>query len=155
MAELIPGANAPDFTLPRDGGGTISLSQFRGRPVVLFFYPKDDTQACTVEAKDFTAAKADFDAAGVALVGLSPDPVKKHDKFVKKHELGIALASDESLQTLEAYGVWKEKSMYGRTYMGVERTTVLVDAAGKIAEVWPKVKVNGHVDAVLEAAKKL
>lgn len=155
MAELIPGANAPDFTLPRDGGETISLSQFRGQPVVLFFYPKDDTQACTVEAKDFTAAKAAFDAAGVALVGLSPDPVKKHDKFVKKHELGVPLASDESLQTLEAYGVWKEKSMYGRTYMGVERTTVLVDAAGKIAEVWAKVKVNGHVDAVLEAAKKL
>jgi peroxiredoxin Q/BCP len=155
MAELIPGADAPDFTLPRDGGETISLSQFRGRPVVLFFYPKDDTQACTVEAKDFTAAKADFDAAGVALVGLSPDPVKKHDKFVKKHELGVPLASDESLQTLEAYGVWKGKSMYGRTYMGVERTTVLVDAAGKIAEVWAKVKVNGHVDAVLEAAKKL
>lgn len=155
MAELVPGAKAPDFTLPRDGGDSISLSQFRGRPVVLFFYPKDDTQACTVEAKDFTAAKADFDAAGVALVGLSPDPVKKHDKFVKKHELGVPLASDESLQTLEAYGVWKEKSMYGRTYMGVERTTVLVDAAGNIAEIWPKVKVNGHVNAVLEAAKKL
>lgn len=155
MAELVPGAKAPDFTLPRDGGDSISLSQFRGQPVVLFFYPKDDTQACTVEAKDFTAAKADFDAAGVALVGLSPDPVKKHDKFVKKHELGVPLASDESLQTLEAYGVWKEKSMYGRTYMGVERTTVLVDAAGNIAEIWPKVKVNGHVNAVLEAAKKL
>lgn len=155
MAELIPGANAPDFTLPRDGGETISLSQFRGRPVVLFFYPKDDTQACTVEAKDFTAAKADFDAAGVALIGLSPDPVKKHEKFVKKHALGVPLASDESLRTLEAYGVWKEKSMYGRTYMGVERTTVLVDAAGKIAEIWPKVKVNGHVDAVLDAARKL
>jgi thioredoxin-dependent peroxiredoxin len=155
MAELIPGTDAPDFTLPRDGGETISLSQFRGRPVVLFFYPKDDTEACTTEAKDFTAAKADFDAAGVVLIGLSPDPVKKHDKFVKKHELGVPLASDESLQTLEAYGVWKEKSMYGRTYMGVERTTVLVDADGKIVEIWPKVKVKGHVDAVLDAAKKL
>lgn len=97
MAELAPGVEAPDFTLPRDGGSSISLSEFRGRPVVLFFYPKDDTQACTVEAKDFTAAKPDFDAAGVELIGLSPDPVKKHDKFVKKHELGVALASDESL----------------------------------------------------------
>ena len=155
MAELAPGVDAPDFTLPRDGGGTISLSKLRGRPVVLFFYPKDDTQACTTEAKDFTAAKPDFDAAGVTVIGLSPDPVKKHDKFVKKHELGIPLASDESLQTLEAYGVWKEKSMYGRTYMGVERTTVLIDADGKIAEIWPKVKVNGHIDAVLEAARKL
>lgn len=155
MAELAPGTDAPDFTLPRDGGGTISLSALRGRPVVLFFYPKDDTEGCTTEAKDFTAAKADFEAAGVALLGLSPDPVKKHDKFVAKHALGIPLASDESLQTLEAYGVWKEKSMYGRTYMGVERTTVLVDANGKIAEIWPKVKVKGHVEAVLEAARKL
>lgn len=155
MAELAPGVEAPDFTLPRDGGGSISLSEFRGRPVVLFFYPKDDTQACTVEAKDFTAAKPDFDAAGVELIGLSPDPVKKHDEFVKKHELGVALASDESLSTLEAYGVWKEKSMYGRTYMGVERTTVLIDRDGKIAEIWPKVKVAGHVDAVLDAAKRL
>ncbi|WP_432347794.1 peroxiredoxin [Shinella yambaruensis] len=155
MAELAPGTDAPDFTLPRDGGGTISLSALRGRPVVLFFYPKDDTEGCTTEAKDFTAAKADFEAAGVALLGLSPDPVKKHDKFVAKHALGIPLASDESLQALEAYGVWKEKSMYGRTYMGVERTTVLVDANGKIAEIWPKVKVKGHVEAVLEAARKL
>lgn len=155
MAELAPGAVAPDFTLPRDGGGTISLSALRGRPVVLFFYPKDDTEGCTTEAKDFTAAKADFEAAGIALVGLSPDPVKKHDRFVAKHALDVPLASDESLQTLEAYGVWKEKSMYGRTYMGVERTTMLVDAEGRIAEIWPKVKVKGHVDAVLEAAKKL
>ena len=155
MAELAPGVEAPDFTLPRDGGGTITLSALRGRPVVLFFYPKDDTEACTTEAKDFTAAKSDFDAAGVVLVGLSPDPVKKHDKFIKKHELGVPLASDESLETLEAYGVWKEKSMYGRTYMGVERTTLLIDATGKIAEVWPKVKVKGHVEAVLEAARRL
>ncbi|MDX3976833.1 peroxiredoxin [Shinella sp.] len=155
MAELVPGAAAPDFTLPRDGGGSISLSALRGRPVVLFFYPKDDTEACTTEAKDFTAAKADFEAAGVALIGLSPDPVKKHDKFVKKYELGVPLASDENLETLQAYGVWKEKSMYGRTYMGVERTTVLVDAEGRIAEIWPKVKVNGHVEAVLDAARKL
>ena len=155
MAELVPGAEAPDFTLPRDGGGTLSLSSFRGKPLVLFFYPKDDTEACTLEAKDFTAAKPDFDSAGVSLIGLSPDPVKKHDKFVKKYELGVPLASDESLETLEAYGVWKEKSMYGRTYMGVERTTMLIDAKGEIAEIWAKVKVKGHVEAVLEAAKKL
>ena len=155
MAELISGVEAPDFTLPRDGGGTLSLSGFRGRPVVLFFYPKDDTEGCTTEARDFTAAKAQFDALGVALIGLSPDPVKKHDKFVKKHDLGVPLASDEGLQTLEAYGVWKEKSMYGRTYMGVERTTMLIDANGRIAEIWPKVKVKGHVEAVLEAARKL
>lgn len=155
MAELAPGIEAPDFTLPRDGGGTVTLSAFRGRPVVLFFYPKDDTEGCTTEAKDFTAAKADFDAAGVALLGISPDPVGKHEKFIRKHDLGVALASDENLSTLEAYGVWKEKSMYGRTYMGVERTTVLVDAAGRIAEIWRKVKVKGHVEAVLDAARKL
>ena len=155
MAELVRGAEAPDFALPRDGGGTISLSEFRGRPVVLFFYPKDDTEGCTMEAKDFTAAKTDFDAAGVALIGLSPDPVKKHDRFVRKHDLAVPLASDENHATLEAYGVWKEKSMYGRTYMGVERTTVLVDAEGKIAEIWAKVKVKGHVEAVLDVARKL
>ena len=155
MAELVPGVEAPDFNLPRDGGGTVSLSSLRGKPVVLFFYPKDDTEACTLEAKDFTAAKPDFDAVGVTLIGVSPDPVKKHDKFIKKHELSVPLASDETLETLQAYGVWKEKSMYGRTYMGVERTTVLIDTAGKIVEVWSKVKVKGHVEAVLEAAKKL
>jgi peroxiredoxin Q/BCP len=155
MAELAPGMKAPDFTLPRDGGGTVSLRDFRGKPVVLFFYPKDDTSGCTTEAKDFTAARPDFDAAGVALIGMSPDPVKKHDSFVKKHGLDVPLASDEGLETLQAYGVWKEKSMYGRAYMGVERTTVLIDAEGKIAEVWNKVKVPGHVAAVLDAAKKL
>jgi peroxiredoxin Q/BCP len=155
MAELSPGAEAPDFTLPRDGGGTITLSQFRGKPVVLFFYPKDDTQGCTAEAIAFTAAKPDFDTIGVALLGLSPDPVKKHDKFIQKYDLGIPLASDETHEVLEAYGVWKEKSMYGRTYMGVERTTLLIDSEGRIAEVWTKVKVPGHVEAVLEAAKTL
>jgi peroxiredoxin Q/BCP len=155
MAELAPGVDAPDFTLPRDGGGTISLSEFRGRPVVLFFYPKDDTTGCTAEAKDFTAAKADFEAAGAALIGLSPDPVKKHDRFVAKHGLDVPLASDESLETLTAYGVWKEKSMYGRAYMGVERTTILVGPDGKVAAIWPKVKVKGHVDEVLDVVKKL
>ena len=155
MAEPTPGVEAPDFTLPRDGGGTVTLSKLRGQPVVLFFYPKDDTEGCTTEAKDFTAARPDFDAAGVALVGLSPDPVKKHDRFAAKHGLAVTLASDEDHAVLEAYGVWKEKSMYGRAYMGVERTTVLIDAAGRIARIWPKVKVKGHVAEVLEAARGL
>lgn len=155
MAELTTGMPAPDFTLQRDGGGTVSLADFHGRPLVLFFYPKDDTEACTVEAKDFTAMKPEFDAAGVALLGISPDPVKKHDRFVAKHALVVPLASDESHDVLEAYGVWKEKSLYGRTYMGVERTTLLIDAAGRIAEIWPKVKVKGHAEAVLTAARKL
>jgi peroxiredoxin Q/BCP len=155
MAELAPGIEAPDFTLPRDGGSTVTLSAFRGRPVVLFFYPKDDTEGCTTEAKDFTAAKADFDAAGVALLGISPDPVGKHDKFIRKHGLGVALASDENLSTLEAYGVWKEKSMYGRTYMGVERATFLIGRDGRLAGIWRKVKVKGHAEAVLEAVLAL
>ena len=155
MAEPTTGVEAPDFTLPRDGGGTVTLSKLRGQPVVLFFYPKDDTSGCTTEAKDFTAARPDFDAAGVALVGLSPDPVKKHDRFAAKHGLAVTLASDEDHAVLEAYGVWKEKSMYGRAYMGVERTTVLIDAAGRIARIWPKVKVKGHVAEVLEAARGL
>lgn len=155
MAELSPGVEAPDFTLPRDGGSTLSLSQFRGKPVVLFFYPKDDTPACTDESIAFSGLKDEFDAAGVALVGLSPDPVKKHDKFVQKHGLTIPLASDETHGILEAYGVWKEKSMYGRTYMGVERTTVLIDREGKVAQVFEKVKVPGHAEAVLAAAKAL
>lgn len=152
MAELVPGDKAPDFTLPRDGGGTVSLADFRGRPLVLFFYPKDDTQACTLEAKDFSALKPRFDAVGVALLGVSPDPATKHDRFVQKHGLTVPLAADESHAMLEAYGVWKEKSLYGRSYMGVERTTVLVDAEGRIARIWPKVKAKGHAEAVLAAA---
>ena len=152
MTELAPGVEAPDFTLPRDGGGMVSLADFRGRPLVLFFYPKDDTEGCTAEAKDFSALKPEFDAAGIALLGLSPDPAKKHDRFVAKHGLTVPLAADESHETLAAYGVWKEKSMYGRTYMGVERTTVLIDAEGRIAQIWPKVKVKGHAEAVLAAA---
>lgn len=155
MTELSPGLPAPDFTLPRDGGGTVSLAAFRGHPLVLFFYPKDDTGGCTAEAKDFTALKPAFEAAGVALLGISPDPVKKHDRFIAKHALSVPLASDESHAVLEAYGVWKEKSLYGRTYMGVERTTLLIDAEGRIAEIWEKVKVKDHAEAVLTAAKRL
>lgn len=155
MAELRIGDVAPDFTLPRDGGGTIRLSDFRGRSLVVYFYPKDDTSGCTSEAKDFTALAADFDRAGAAIVGISPDPVKKHDRFVAKYDLSIPLAADEERQAIEAYGVWQEKSLYGRRYMGVERSTFLIDPEGKIARIWPKVKVKGHAEDVLAAVREL
>lgn len=151
----VEGDRAPDFKLPRDGGGTFSLSGQRGKALVLYFYPKDDTSGCTSEAIGFTQAKPSFDAIGVTIAGVSPDPVTKHDKFRDKHELTITLISDEGKEMLEAYGVWREKSMYGRKFMGVERTTFLIDADGKIARIWRKVKVPGHVEAVLEAAREL
>lgn len=149
------GSAAPDFTLPRDGGGTISLSGLRPQKVVLYFYPKDDTPGCTIEAIDFTRMAAEFAAAGTVVIGLSKDSVKAHDKFCRKHGLGIILASDEGSDTCERYGVWAEKSMYGRTYQGIERATFLIDGAGKIARVWPKVKVEGHAAEVLAAAQSL
>jgi thioredoxin-dependent peroxiredoxin len=149
------GQTAPDFTLLRDGGGTVTLSALRPGKVVLYFYPKDDTPGCTLEAQDFNARMADFTAAGTTVIGLSKDSVKSHDKFCKKHGLGIILASDEGGGTSEDYGVWLEKSMYGKTYMGIERTTVLIDGTGKIAKVWNKVSVKGHADEVLAAAKAL
>ena len=155
MTELTVGSKAPDFNLPRDGGGTLSLSDFAGKPVVLYFYPKDDTSGCTVEAIDFSSMKDEFAAHGAAIIGMSPDPVKSHDKFVKKHNLTIALAADEEKTALEAYGVWAEKSMYGKKYMGVERSTFLIDANGNIAKIWTKVKVPGHVQEVLAAVKAL
>lgn len=155
MADLTIGTKAPAFTLPRDGGGTVSLSDFAGKPVVLFFYPKDDTSGCTTESVAFTALSDEFAKAGATVIGLSPDSVKSHDKFVKKHNLSVVLGSDEEKSVLQAYGVWKEKSMYGKTYMGVERTTFLVAADGTIAEVWNKVKVAGHAEAVLAAVKSL
>lgn len=155
MSEPATGDMAPDFTLPGDGGSTISLSALKGRPVVLFFYPKDDTSGCTAEAVDFTRLRSEFDAVGAALIGMSPDSVRKHDKFKAKHELSVALASDEDKTTLEAYGVWAEKSMYGRKYMGVDRSTFLIDRDGRIARVWRKVKVPGHAQEVLEATKGL
>lgn len=155
MSELATGDMAPDFTLPGDGGSTISLAALKGKPVVLFFYPKADTSGCTAEAVDFTRLKAEFDAAGVALVGMSPDSTKAHDKFKAKHDLAVPLASDEEKTTLDAYGVWMEKSMYGRKYMGVDRSTFLIDGQGRIARVWRKVKVPGHAEEVLEAAKAL
>jgi len=146
---------APGFDLPRDGGGTISLADLKGKPVVLYFYPKDDTSGCTKEAVNFSALADQFAAVGAEIIGVSPDPVKSHDKFKAKHELSVTLASDEEKEAIEAYGVWAEKKMYGKTYMGVERSTFLIDPAGKIAKAWRKVKVPGHAEAVLEAVKSL
>lgn len=152
-AKLAVGDKAPAFKLPSDGGGAVTLASLKGKKVVLYFYPKDDTSGCTKEAIDFTALKAQFEAAGAVVVGVSPDPVASHAKFAAKHKLGVMLLSDESKAMLEAYGVWTQKSMYGRTYMGVERTTFLIDASGKIARVWNKVKVPGHAAEVLEAVR--
>jgi len=151
-AKLAEGTRAPDFRLLRDGGGTVSLAEFKGRKLVLYFYPKADTSGCTLEAKDFSRLKPAFDRAGVALVGVSADPVKKQDAFKAKHGLTTPLASDETHEMLEAYGVWGEKSMYGRSYMGINRTTVLIGADGRIARIWPKVKIDGHAEEVLAAA---
>ena len=147
------GDTAPAFTLPRDGGGDVSLSDFAGKQVVLYFYPKDDTPGCTKEAIGFTDMVAEFDAAGTVILGVSKDSVKKHDKFVAKHDLKIALLSDEEGDVCERYGTWVEKSMYGKTYMGIERATYLIGADGKVAQVWRKVRVPGHVEAVLAAAR--
>ncbi|MFZ9131640.1 MAG: peroxiredoxin [Gemmobacter sp.] len=152
---LQPGDSAPDFTLPRDGGGTITLSALRPGKAVVYFYPKDDTSGCTAEALDFTAHAADFAAAGCTVVGISKDSVKAHDKFVAKHALGVILASDEGADTCERWGVWAEKSMYGKKYMGIERSTFLIDGEGRIAQAWTKVKVPGHVAEVLAAARAL
>ena len=149
------GNPAPDFTLPRDGEGSVTLSQLRPAKVVVYFYPKDDTSGCTLEAQEFTARLADFTDAGATVIGISKDSVKSHDKFCKKYGLGIILASDENGTTCEDYGVWAEKSMYGKTYFGIERSTFLVDGVGNLAQVWRKVSVKGHVDDVLAAVKAL
>ena len=149
------GAKAPAFTLPRDGGGTLSLRDFQGRKVVLFFYPKADTPGCTRESIAFSGLKPAFAKADTEVVGVSADPLKAQDKFRDKHKLTVPLASDETKKMLTAYGVWGEKSMYGRKFMGIRRTTILVGADGKIAQVWENVKVPGHAEAVLEAAKAL
>lgn len=146
---------APDFTLPRDGEGEVTLSALTGGPVVLFFYPKDNTPGCTTEAVDFTARIAEFDALNCSVLGISKDSVKKHDNFRAKHDLGVALLSDADSDVCEKYGVWQEKKMYGKTFMGIVRTTVLIDANGKIARIWNKVKVAGHAEEVLEAARTL
>lgn len=150
-----PGAPAPDFTLAADGGRELTLSSLRGRKVVLYFYPRDNTSGCTKEAEAFRDAFADFEAANAAIVGVSPDSVKSHDRFKEKLGLPFVLVSDPDKVACRAYGVWVEKSMYGRKYMGVERATFLIDEAGVIREVWRKVKVKGHADAVLAAARAL
>ncbi|KFG70466.1 peroxiredoxin [Microvirga sp. BSC39] len=149
------GTRAPDFCLPATDGREVSLDGLKGRKVVLYFYPKDDTSGCTLEAQNFQALKAEFAAADTEIVGVSPDSLKSHDKFRTKYGLDFALASDEPTEMLQAYGVWVEKSMYGRKYMGVERTTVLIDRNGIVAQVWNKVKVPGHAEEVLKAAQAL
>jgi peroxiredoxin Q/BCP len=149
------GDEAPDFELPDDSSKMRSLQSYAGRKLVLYFYPKDDTSGCTKEAIDFSALKSEFDKIDTAILGVSPDSQLKHAKFKAKHNLALDLASDESKAMLEAYGVWTEKSMYGRKYMGVERTTFLIGPDGKIVEVWNKVKVPGHAEAVLGAARSL
>jgi peroxiredoxin Q/BCP len=145
----------PDFSLPATDGRTLSPEGLAGRKAVIYFYPKDDTSGCTLEARDFQALKADFAAAATEVVGVSADTVASHDKFREKHGLDFALASDEGRSLVEACGLWVEKSMYGRKYMGIERTTVLLDRDGTIARIWPKVSVPGHAEEVLEAAKAL
>ena len=154
MAPAI-GAKAPPFTLPRDGGGLLSLSDFKGRKLVLYFYPKADTPGCTREAIAFSGLKRAFAKADTDVVGVSADPVTAQDKFRDKHRLSVPLASDETKKMLTAYGVWGEKSMYGRKFMGIRRTTVLIGRDGRIAQVWENVKVPGHAEAVLEAAEAL
>jgi len=153
--ELASGAKAPAFTLPRDGGETISLADFAGRKLVLYFYPRADTPGCTKEAMDFSRLKAAFAKAETDVLGVSADPVPDQDKFKGKHKLSIALASDETHRTLEAYGVWQEKSMYGRKFMGIVRATFLIGRDQRVARIWPKVSVAGHAEEVLAAAKAL
>jgi peroxiredoxin Q/BCP len=149
------GDPAPDFTMPTDGNGSVTLSALRGQKVVLYFYPKDDTSGCTKEACGFRDTVPDFSKVGAKVIGVSKDGVKAHDKFKAKYDLPFTLASDESAGVCERYGVWAEKSMYGRKYMGIERTTFLIDGTGVIRGIWPKVKIDGHVAAVLAASQAL
>lgn len=149
------GSTAPDFAMPANGGGSVALSALKGRKVVLYFYPKDDTPGCTTEAIDFSARLADFTAAGASIVGVSRDSVAAHDKFAAKHDLAVTLGADVDGAVTEAYGVWVEKMNYGRKYFGIERTTFLIDTEGGIARIWRKVKVKGHVDDVLAAVRSL
>jgi peroxiredoxin Q/BCP len=155
MPELAAGSKAPAFKLPRDGGGTVSLADFKGRKLVIYFYPKADTPGCTREAIDFTRLRSEFQKAGAEVLGVSADPVEAQDKFKTKHGLDIALLSDETHKMLEAYGVWGKKSLYGRTFMGITRATFLIGPDGRLARIWPKVKVDGHAAEVLAAAQAL
>ena len=155
MTSLAIGDTAPTICLPRDGGDLVNLSDFSGKNVVLYFYPRDDTPGCTKEAIGFTEKLDEFTDLNTVILGVSKDSIKKHDKFVAKHELKTGLLSDEEGNVCERYGVWVEKNMYGKKSMGVERATYLIAADGKIAQVWRKVKVPGHVDAVLDAVRDL
>lgn len=148
-------APAPDFTLPQHGGDDVTLSDLAGKAVVLYFYPRDDTPGCTKESIAFSDHLQAFADAGAVVFGISKDSLAKHGKFTAKHDLTVPLLSDEHGTVCEDYGVWKEKNMYGKTYFGIERTTVLIDAAGNVAQVWPKVKVPGHAEEVLEAVRAL
>ena len=152
---LVEGQKAPAFRLPRDGGDVVTLADYAGQKLVLFFYPRADTPGCTREAIDFTRLAGAFAAAGTAVLGVSADPLKAQEKFRDKHKLGIPLISDETHQMLEAYGAWGEKSMYGKSFLGILRTTILVAADGKLARIWRNVRVDGHADEVLEAARSL
>lgn len=154
-SELREGLKAPAFSLPADGNTEVALKDFKGKTVVLYFYPKDDTPGCTREAMDFGAAKAKFTRAGAVVIGVSKDSVAKHDKFKKKYALNFPLGSDEDGTMLERYGVWVEKSMYGRKYMGIDRATFVIGPDGKIKKIWRKVKVPGHVDEVLGVVKEI
>jgi peroxiredoxin Q/BCP len=145
------GDAAPLFKLPSDGEGSVALKAFRGRWVVLYFYPKDDTEGCTLEAKEFNALRADFEREGAEVLGISPDTPASHDKFKRKYDLRLRLASDEQKEAAEAYGVWVEKSMYGRKFMGIERATFLISPKGKIERIWRKVRAKGHAGEVLSA----
>jgi len=149
------GQKAPDFSLPNENGDIVNLSDFKGKKLVLYFYPKDSTPGCTTEARDFTAKKAEFEAAGAVILGASKDSIKRHQNFIAKQDLKINLISDEDGILCEAYGVWILKKLYGREYMGIERATFLIDQDGIIQKTWHKVKVKGHADAVLEAVKEL
>ncbi|HTR13015.1 MAG TPA: peroxiredoxin [Roseiarcus sp.] len=153
--ELSEGDPAPDFALATDGGGSVRLAELKGKPVVLYFYPKDDTSGCTSEAKAFSGLMDKFAAAGAVVVGVSPDSPAAHDKFKAKHALKVALASDPERTAIDAYGVWKEKSMYGRKYFGVERSTFLIDGNGRVAKIWRRVKVPGHAEEALAVVKAL
>lgn len=155
MSSLAVGDKAPEFSLPADGGETVKLSAFKGKNVVLYFYPKDDTPGCTKQACGFRDELSNLASNDTVVIGVSKDTVAKHDKFKAKHDLNFPLVSDEEGTLCEDYGVWVEKNMYGRTYMGIERATFLIDKAGKIREVWRKVKVKGHIEAVSEAVQSL
>ena len=152
---IVPGDKAPDFTLATDGNGKVTLSKLKGKKVILYFYPKDDTSGCTAEACGFRDNLPKFGRTDATVIGISRDSVASHDKFKKKYDLPFILGSDEDGKVCEAYGTWVEKSMYGRKYMGIERATFLIDAKGVVRNVWRKVKVAGHVEEVLAAAKAI